>query len=336
MASTTSSRDSPPVSGATEHIALTKERRGGVYTPVFESVRGLGTLLAPDGLEWVTELPVGAPRSEYLLHLSCMAHYTPHIPFLAQRILQRLGRSCPTLGGPESCCGTLHEHFGDPDLGRQAAYAGLSGFNRARPGIVVSICPDCDESFNRFKPASLPFAVVNLSQLFVDWLPDLKGQLGPLPRRVVMHRHASNAARERDMENIRTLLTAIPGLELLESEHANGPGSHCNILGPMPAERQAVMIEEAERLNADAVVVPYHSCYRQHCMLELRAPRVGVQHYLDLIAWSMGIPFSERYKELRLLDSLEDAVERLSADAQRIGLDRQTLTAFVKAVIYCY
>lgn len=306
-----------------------------VYTPLFENIRSLGAILAPDGLEWITELPTDAPQSSYILHLSCMAHYTPHIPYIAQQIFKRVGLDCPTLGGPESCCGKLHQHFGDPDLARHAAAAGIAGFRRARPSTVVSICPDCDESFTRFMPAKRPFDVVNISELLVQLLPKFKGQLAPIDARVVFHRHSHGEMRVKDMANIERLLRAVPGLEIVETVRSGGPGAHCNILAPMSPVNQAHMRQEALDLGADLIVVPYHSCYRQHCMLEI-ATTLKVQHYLGVLAISMGIPFEERYKELRLVDDLDKAVDRLLPEARARGIPVEALRTFVKTAVYCY
>lgn len=307
-----------------------------VYTPIFENIRSLGAILAPKGLHWITELPEDMRQSGgYLLHLSCMAHYTPHIPYIAQRILERVRIECPILGGPESCCGTLHVHFGDQQLGRHAARAGIAGFKRARPATVVSICPDCDESFNGFMPEKRPFDVVNISELLVRMLPALRDQLTRLDVRVVIHKHTCNDVRVKDMTNMEQLLRAIPGLEVVPSNLAFGPGRHCNVLEPMARADQEAMLRGAEAVGADLIVVPYHSCYRQHCMLEINS-KVKIEHYLGLLAMSLHIEFEERYKELRLLDDIDKAVERLRTEAAERGISVQALRQFLQTAIYCY
>lgn len=306
-----------------------------VYTPIFENLRALGGILAPKDMRWITELPEGGRQTPYVMHLSCMAHYTPHIPHIAQRILERAGVECPILGGTESCCGTLHVHFGDPDLGRHAAHAGIAGFKRARPTTVVSICPDCDESFNSFLPEKRPFEVVNIAALLVELLPRIERDFRPVGAKVILHKHLANEARQKDMENIETILHAIPGIEVLDSLHSLGPEKHCNVLGPMSAENQAAMLREAEALGAAYIVVPYHSCYRQHCMLELHS-NVKVQHYIGLVAQALGIDFEERYKELRLLDDLEKAVDRLMDEANERGISRDVLRGYLQSAIYCH
>lgn len=304
------------------------------YTEVFDNVRLLGRLLAPEGLIWTTELPRMSAQLPFILHLSCMAHYTPHVPYLAQRILARLGIDCPILGGPENCCGTLHHHFGDEYLAKQTARIGIAGFRRAKPTTVLSICPDCDEQFGRHMPKNRPFHHANVSELFVAHLEQLAGMMHPVNRRVVLHVHDKNEARLRDARNIEAILRAIPGLTLLPATRNVGHNTHCQILEPMPVADQQAMFAEAVAANADTIVVPYHSCYRQHLKKELEYP-VKVEHYLSLLGQALGIEVQQRYKELRLLNDVDRAVEALRPQFEPLGYTREQMRPMVEWAIYC-
>jgi heterodisulfide reductase subunit D len=311
---------------------MTKQR-SFTYTSAFESVRQVGALIAPKELEYVSELPERGSKVPFLLHLSCMALFTPHIPFLAQQILKRINIDCPILGGPETCCGTLHKHFGDTHLEVQAAKTGLSSIRRGRPTTVLSICPDCDESFGRHAPPKNTFQVENISELFVTHLDVLKELMHPIDRRVIVHTHDVNERRLRDAANVIKILEAIPGVTVLPSEHARGRGVHCNVLGAMALEDQSAMFAEAEDLGADAIVVPYHSCYRQHLVMELKSP-VKVNHYFELVAAALDVPFEESHKKLRLLDDIEAALDRLEPRMEQLGYDRDEVRPLLEWGVY--
>jgi heterodisulfide reductase subunit D len=311
---------------------MTKQR-AFTYTTAFESVRQVGALIAPKELKYVSELPEHGPRIPFLLHLSCMALFTPHIPFLAQRILRLIGIDCPILGGPETCCGTLHKHFGDTNLEVQTAKTGLSSIRRGRPTTVLSICPDCDESFRKHAPPKNTFMVENISELFVTHLETLKTLMHPIERRVIVHTHDANEMRRKDAANVIRILGAIPGVTILPSEHARGHGIHCNILGKMTPEDQAAMFAEAEKLGADAIVVPYHSCYRQHLVMELRSP-ISVNHYFELVAQALDVPFEEPHKKLRLLDDIEAALDELQPRIEELGYDRNKVRPLLEWGVY--
>ena len=304
------------------------------YTAIYETVRTIGRLLAPEGLHYLTEIPPEGSESELVIHLSCMAHYTPNVPLLAQRILAKLGLQALIVGGPENCCGELHKHFKDHDLEKQTAKIVMSGFRRAKPRKVVSICPDCDEVFGAHGVGRYPFQHTNISDLFIEHLDRLKAEMRPVNVRIVPHFHTINAARQRDAQNMMSILNAVPGLQILEPKHALGPGIHCQTLHPMPPADQERMFEEARSLGADALVVPYHSCYRQHCKMELKYG-VPVHHMFNILAMALGIPFSEPFKEMRLLDSVDAVVEALRPRIERYGYDEQLVRAQIARAIFC-
>ena len=58
------------------------------YTHVYESVRAMSHILTPPELKWDTEFARGGQHSDDAIHLSCLAHFTPHLAYLAQQILR--------------------------------------------------------------------------------------------------------------------------------------------------------------------------------------------------------------------------------------------------------
>ena len=304
------------------------------YTTIFETVRGVGSLLAPDDFSYVTEIPTNGPESQLIIHLSCLAHYTPHVPMLARKILQKIGLDCLILGGPESCCGELHKHFQDVDLEKQMAKAAMFGFRRAKPHTVLSICPDCDEQFRKHAVNRQPFRHSNISQLFVEHLDALKKRMREVNLRVIPHFHTINEARQTDARNMLQILNAIPGLKLIEAQHALGPGLHCQTLHPMPVDDQARMFDEAREIGADAIVVPYHSCYRQHCKMQL-THGVEVHHYFNLLAMALDIPFTEPFKQMRMLGDVDSVMRALRPKIQKLGYDEDVVRTQVARAIFC-
>jgi hypothetical protein len=93
------------------------------------------------------------------------------------------------------------------------------------------------------------------------------------------------------------------------------------------------MFEEAKSLGADMIVMPYHSCYRQHCKMQLQFG-MDVQHYLETLARALNIPFENKFRELRLLDNVDAAVERLRPRIEQLGYRAEDVRRYVQAVIY--
>ncbi|MDO9437906.1 heterodisulfide reductase-related iron-sulfur binding cluster [Hydrogenophaga sp.] len=303
------------------------------YTNAFESMRLLGEALRPEGLSWLTELKGAQAQADIVLHISCNAHYTLFIPYIAQEILKKIDKSFVVFGGPESCCGSIQFNMGDPDLEEMNARLALMMFNRVKPQLLVSVCPDCDEVFDKFRPAPVRFDITNISDLFVKYLDELRPLLKPVNKRVVIHHHASGPQRIEDAQNMRTLLQAIPGIEIVDAQHALGPGIHCQTVKPMPEADQKAMVEEAVLLDVDSLVVPYHSCYRQHIAMEL-THTVKVEHYLGLLAQSLGIAYDEPYKRLRLTDDVDVVMNALRPAVEKLGFDMETVTPWIRRVIF--
>lgn len=304
------------------------------YVKVFERTRVLGSVIGSKDLEFVTEPPRGMKAAPTILHISCQVHNVPHIPFLAQKILKALEVDFSTLGGPENCCGAFHWHFGDEDMEKQVANISLAAFQRVQAKRVLSLCPDCDYSFGRHIGKQHRYEHLNISEIFVEQLDRLKGLMThPVRKRVIVHSHTKDEMRARDAANIRRLIEAVPGIEILKAPKALGPGIHCQTVAPMPADMTADMFTEAQALKADYLVVPYHSCYRQHTKMQLKYG-VEVQYYLGIIAMAMGLPFEEKFKELRLLDDVDLAMERLRPRIQELGHKEEDVRAYVQGVVY--
>jgi hypothetical protein len=102
----------------------------------------------------------------------------------------------------------------------------------------------------------------------------------------------------------------------------------------MPPDDQAKMFDEARRLGADALVVPYHSCYRQHVKMQMQYG-VETHHFFSLIAMSLGIAFDEPFKQLRLLDSVDRVMDVLRPKIGSMGYEEQVVRGYVERAIFC-
>ncbi len=304
------------------------------YTTAFEGARALGRLLAPDDLKWEIELPLRGRQAPLILHISCNAHATLFVAYIAKKVLEKLGLDFIIMGGPENCCGSIHKNLGDGDLQEEVATKALLGFNRGKPQTVLSICPDCDDVFSLYPLKGQSFRHSNIAELFVEHLDALKPYMHPVNKRVIFHAHDVSPARVRDCSNALAVLNAIPGLELLPAKKSAGPGIHCQTVHPMPPDDQAAMFEEARALGADALIVPYHSCYRQHVKMQLKYG-VETHHFFSLLAMSLGIEFEEHFKQLRLLDDMDSVMETLKPRILAAGYQPDDVQPFLQRAIFC-
>jgi len=305
------------------------------YTTVFERPRTLGRLLSPMDFTFYTEPPKGLHGGDIVLHISCQVHSVSHIPYLAQKILERLELSFTTLGGPENCCGSFHWHMGEDAMEAMNAEIALAAFQRLRPVRVLSLCPDCDASFARYKKPQHTYEHMNIARIFVEHLDRLKAlMIHPVKRRVAVHEHHDCDERRADAEIIRTIVEAIPGIEIIETPLCTRQERPCSFpFAPLAEDEIEAMFAEAQRLGVQDMVVPYHSCYRQHCKRQLQYG-VEVQYYLALVAQAMGLPYDEPFKELRMLDDLDAACARVFPRARELGYSEEQVRFYIESAIY--
>jgi heterodisulfide reductase subunit D len=312
----------------------TTQRQKRTYTTAFEAARTLGTLFSPEGFTWETELPPRAKHVPLLIHISCNAHFTTFIAYIAQEILKKLGLEFAVVGGPENCCGSIQKNIGDTDLEADVATKAQLGFNRAKPRKVLSICPDCDDVFSEYPLQARSFEHSNISDLVIEYLDRLKPMMKPVDKRVIVHYHDVSPSRVKDTERMTAILGAIPGIEILPATRAHGPGIHCQTVHPMAPADQAAMFEEAKALRADALVVPYHSCYRQHIKMQLEHG-VPTEHYFCLLAQALGIEYDEPFKRYRLVNDIDTVMDMLRPKIERFGFDEALVRIFVDRAVFC-
>jgi hypothetical protein len=309
------------------------------YAAIFSPPRILGSILAQDDFSYLSEPPSKPAPGSVLLHVSCQTLTVSHIPYLAQKILQRLGVDFVTVGGAENCCGAAQWANGDDDYERQVATLTLSGFRRVQPVKVLSTCPDCDSHFRQYMKKQHTFEHMNVVRVFLDNAEKLKSLMKkPVNRRVIVHAHYDNEARAGDAESVRALMNMVPGIEIIESEKARGHGNHCLVKtgrydSTVHDDVTHAMFADARASGADSLVVPYHGCYRQHCKRQLEYG-VEVQHYLSILAEALEIPYQETFKELRLLDDIDQAMERLRPRIETHDYTVEEIRPFVQAAIY--
>lgn len=322
--------------GGADIMASISRNKVTVGIPVAEQAgsrrRNLSDILSNEDFFPKRSLAPGEVKDDAVLHVSCQVQQVPHIPSIAVSVARRIGVNFTTIGGAEFCCGAYHRHAGDIDFENQIATASLRGIGRAGAKEFVSFCPSCDDSFGRYNNGT-KLRQLNLTQFLVERIQKLKPLLQPVRCSILLHRHASDHNRLRDSGNVKALLEAIPGVVIHESSLADGAGPSCQSFRPMPEDRTAGMFAVAKSMNVDFVVVPYHSCYRQHCKMQI-AHGIEVHHYLGIIAKSLGIEFCEGFKELRLLDNVEKATARVKRRAAELGFSTQEARTFIRNVVY--
>jgi hypothetical protein len=199
-------------------------------------------------------------------------------------------------------------------------------FNALPEGQVVTWCPSCHRHMGSFMTQyqDANFSVGHITQALHARRDVLAKQLTHrVERRVVLHQHFG--FREVDVNPlVCDLLRLIPGMEVLETDHA-APGHMCSALMPIPEAMKANtrrICEVARETGAQDVVTVFHSCQRLLCGLEASEP-FRVVNYITLLAQALGYEHADEYKQWKNAGSVEAVEAMIGAERiERMGRER--------------
>ncbi|HEX2171121.1 MAG TPA: heterodisulfide reductase-related iron-sulfur binding cluster, partial [Dehalococcoidia bacterium] len=265
--------------------------------------------------------PPADARADLVFYMGCNIMRTPHIALDVMGVLDLLGLSYATVGGGANCCGIKQFRVGLP-AAETVAQNTLNNFASLRPREVVSWCPTCEIHFSDFGANYLDrdFPMNHLSRLLVRHLDDLRPRLRPVPLRVIVEEHAQLYPGDTIREDLRTVLGAIPGLEVIPTEQ-HVYGYQCAAVALPEVQRRALeeVLAEARRVRADAITSVFHGCHRFLLKaVHEHGEQFEVVNWVSLLARSLGIEHPDRYREYTQLGDDELILERaLTLDAGR-------------------
>jgi Fe-S oxidoreductase len=215
-------------------------------------------------------------------------------------LLERAGYDVNAAGGPAYCCGTSHDH--QPHGASNMAGRTVSRFNEAATkdgrGTVVTWCPSCHMHMSDIMAPgnTVAFDITHISELLVASIERLAPLLTvPVSRRVLLHRHLGFSTHVPINDRVTSVLSRIPGLELIEGPAH--PGHMCSGIATVPGALKAVIGETwsaAIANRADTVCTIFHPCHREIAALDGR-DNISVRNWVQLVAEAMGIEASDAY-----------------------------------------
>jgi Fe-S oxidoreductase len=270
----------------------------------------------------------------------CNVIKTPHIALLTLEVLDRLGIRYEVMGGNSTCCGIQQFKQGDMKTAGRVSYNTIERLSRPGASQVLSWCPSCQIQVGEVAlPAyaqsygSMPFALNPITEFLAERVDLIRPMLvNRVEKRVALQ---ERAALPKVMDAVKTLLSAIPGLEVvaLDVPIVSTQATHLAVL---PGFRQELREREFAAAAAAGVTTfasVFHGCHRE---LITYQPRVEFElvNFMELIGESMGIPMDDLFKRLALMADV-DAVIADSADMIAIhGLDLETVRDVVVTELF--
>jgi Fe-S oxidoreductase len=300
-----------------------------------QSIRLLvGTQMRPEQYRRLTGLsPTMKSRADVVFYLGCNVLRTPHIVFNVMDILEAMELDYEVLGGVNHCCGIVHFRTqGDLDGSDRIESHTLGRFAELQPQRVLTWCPSCQLHLGETTAGvtELPYALEHITQFLADRLDDLQPRfVHAIPKRVALHEHNGISGTN---DNVRRLLQAIPGIELVEIEQLAEPGYTCGggSLGLVPLAQKDVhqeLLESAEAAGVELLVLVYHGCHRVLCDAQGRYP-FEVKNFTSVLAEALGL---EPHEDLFQRYKLHRDVSKVMADAEPFirahGMDPKTVAA---------
>jgi Fe-S oxidoreductase len=298
------------------------------FAKYFGEINILADLQFMPGEKPYIDRPSAAPaRKDLLLYLGCNVLRTAHLARTVIAVLKTMGFDFNTAGGPAHCCGIIHHQNGDPKGAHTFAANSMRHFSAYGATKVLMWCPSCNEHFDDVvsKEQNVPFSYEHVTAFIarnVDRIPFVRR----VEKKVALHFHTGHEQSDRDAQNTRTILKAIPGLELVEVENPAALGRHCapkwiNRVGrPQWQKAIAGIMDAARDARADALATLYHSCHREICHAEAKYP-FAIVNYMDLLGEAMGIEHPDLYKRYKLSGDPEAVFREVEPYVRAHGLD---------------
>ncbi|MBM3941615.1 MAG: 4Fe-4S dicluster domain-containing protein [SAR202 cluster bacterium] len=220
----------------------------------------------------------------------------------AVRVLARNG--CKVVVPPgQGCCGSLNLHGGDLEYARSMARRNIDAFLAAGVERIVTASAGCGSTMKEYhellhndpdyaeKASRFSQMTVDITEFLVS-LP-FAPPTGRLERRVTYQDPCHLAHAQRITTPPRAILKAIPGLQLVEMDHADrccgGAGVYSMVQPELSAQILASKLDWIAATGAEVVATANPGCMMQlEQGLRRRGSAVRVCHVVDLLDEGYG------------------------------------------------
>ncbi len=188
----------------------------------------------PDSRRFQTHYPAhGMRRGSVGLFIGCIGSIMEgEIHSATIELLTRLGFEV-YIPSAQGCCGSLHQHNGEPETARQLAERNHQAFGGLGLDAIISTASGCASQLFEYGSIyggeeALPAPLFEVCDFLQQRWPDDGPALAPLPLHAALHLPCSQRNVLRRPDAVQRLLARIPGLEL---EPLEGNDQCCGAAG---------------------------------------------------------------------------------------------------------
>ena len=305
------------------------------YFREIEVVQGLQT--PPEEREWLTTAPKDDVQSaEVVLYLGCNVLRTSNLVQTVVDIFKLLEVDFVAVGGASYCCGIQHFQNGDEKAARSLSESTVNSFKKFNPQQVVMWCPSCIYFYDEIMQMGDQMSFQHVNQFLVENLDRLPFKK-EVDAKVSLHYHTGRPQSDEEARCASQLLSAVPGLDLIDLGSDERYGRHCTDrvraqVGPDVWDGIVVdSFERAVEANVDIFSTLYHGCQRFLCGYEKDYP-VKVEHYLTLVGRALGIEHEDLYKKYMLMGDTDAIMAETSPCAVASGVSPEEARAAIQKI----
>jgi Fe-S oxidoreductase len=255
--------------------------------------------LRPEEKRWLTHVPDNPGHKDVVVFTGCGFVMMPDKIFIIEAILQKLGLDYVMVGGGELCCGVRYLGM---DLDKTDARCRdlLNALGAFTPEQVLFPCSECEYQVAQYDKKIIPagFKYEHMFRFLARHINEL-GLTRPVNKKVTLHDPCSLSRILGDNESLRTILKAIPGLELVEMRRNREQSICCGYVASrkLPVGRTMVKrcLDEAAATGAGVMVDACLGCHYQFLPEESKYP-FRIEHVLTLVGEAMGVTYEDRIK----------------------------------------
>ncbi|MFO7963369.1 MAG: (Fe-S)-binding protein [Desulfobacterales bacterium] len=231
-------------------------------------------LLKKNRTQWIGDLdiPLFSDQSFlfYVGDLGSYDEYGREMAYRTAKLMKLLGISFGILGTDEICDGNEIRSMGEFELFEHVASQNIANFNKAGVKRIITLSPHAFHVFNHdYPPLGGEFEIYHYSQIIGGAVSQLEfPEPGP-PIRVAFHDPCYLGRHNDDYGSARAMLSAAPGVELVEMERnrqnalccgGGGGNAFTDILGSGPKSAARVRVKEALATGAKVLAVACPQC----------------------------------------------------------------------------
>lgn len=304
------------------------------YAGHFAQVRTMADLMRdPDEQAWTSTMPAQPEHHQFVVWLGCNVIRTAHIAEALNDVLRHAGADFVALGGPNHCCGSVHQNKGAKTIGDNMLRQTIKRFEAFTPERMLNWCPSCDTHLRKAPAEHLTETVKSRETVTTFLAKVLRPDLFTIavPMTVAIHAHGGTPDEDADSQALREIFSRIPGLTVVDVPAVTEIPRHCsdnNVrkFGDTPyKDALAGWVAAARAAGAERIVSIYHSCHRQLVLMQRDLPSGAMEivNYLSLIARSLGLPEREdRFSRFAASGDVDAIVAAVSPNIEKLGIDQ--------------